>query len=243
MVLCALGQSTGFDEGRAHSWVDVMGLSLRVVGWRLTLWYPWDKTRGVAHFGAEPSRVPVELYAHPADGSAAADMDASENVNLAGVPAHAAVQRALERRLLDHFAPLAREARRYTPRRRGAGAAGDNSVEEREEQEQQEQQEQEQGEAQGEAQGEGWHEARHGARPGTRWRQYSMPRPYSYSMLRASLRNESGKRLQHRRERGALLAARRLGRRQRRTAQRGTALVPEMLVPVESVAVQQASPG
>ena len=236
MVLCALGQSTGFDEGRAHSWVDVMGLSLRVVGWRLTLWYPWDKTRGVAHFGAEPSRVPVELYAHPADGSAAADMDASENVNLAGVPAHAAVQRALERRLLDHFAPLAREARRYTPRRRGAGAAGDNSVEEREEQEQQEQE-------QGEAQGEGWHEARHGARPGTRWRQYSMPRPYSYSMLRASLRNESGKRLQHRRERGALLAARRLGRRQRRTAQRGTALVPEMLVPVESVAVQQASPG
>ena len=153
------------------------------------------------------------------------------------MPAHAAVQRALQRRLLDHFAPLAREARRYTPRRRGAGAAGGNSVEEREEQEQQ----QEPGEAQGEAQGEGRHEAWHGARLGTRWRQYSVARPYSYSMLRASLRNESGKRLQHRRERGALLAARRLGRRQRRAAQRGTALVPEMLAPVESVAVE-ASP-
>ena len=226
------------------------------------------------------------------------------------MPAHAAVQRALRRRLLDHFVPLAREARRRTPRRPGAGAAGGNSVEEREQEQQQEQQEQEQGEAQGEAhgeaQGEGRHEAWRGARPGTRWRQHSMARPYSYSMLRASLRNESGKRLQHRREpeltrtprrlrrvrtgyayqppalgthrrrraacpqrptyctygvrvpatgvpyvpravaprreRGALLAARRLGRRPRRTAQRGAALVPEMLAPVESVAVE-ASPG
>ena len=159
------------------------------------------------------------------------------------MPAHAAVQRALRRRLLDHFVPLAREARRHTPRRRGAAAAGGNSVEEREQEQQQEpqqeqEQEQEQGEAQGEAQGEGRHEAWHGARLGMRWRQHSMARPYSYSMLRASLRNESGKRLQHRRERGALLAARRLGRRQRRAAQRGTALVPEMLAPVESVAVE-----
>jgi hypothetical protein len=220
MVLCALGQSVGYDDGEGedaaagratdvetHSWVDVMGLSVRVVGWRLTQWYPWDKARGVAHFGVEPARVPVELYAHPVDDAEAADLDATENQNLAGVPAHAAVQRALQRRLLDHFVPLARGARRHSARHRGQGLGGGSSVEEQIE-------EQEEG------------------RPWQRWR--------PYAILRASLRNESGKRLRHRRERGAMLAARRLDRKQRRTAQRGTALVPEMFAP-ERVAIE-ASP-
>ena len=218
------GQSVGYDEGEGlvaaasgratdvetHSWIDVMGLSVRVVGWRLTQWYPWDKARGAARFGVAPTRVPVELYAHPVDDTEAADLDATENQNLAGVPAHAAVQRALQRRLLDHFVPLARDARRHAARHRhrGQGLDGGNSVEEREESQQE------------------------GGRPWERWR--------PYSILRASLRNESGKRLQHRRERGAMLEARRLDRTQSQTTQRGTALVPEMFAPAK-VAIE-ASP-
>ena len=249
MVLCALGQSVGplsvgqsvgyvTDDGygqnvgynedtdaasghatdlsapldvETHSWIDVMGLSVRVVGWRLTLWYPWDKARGAARFGVAPTRVPVELYAHPVDGTEAADLDATENLNLAGVPAHAAVQKALEQRLLDHFVPLARDARRHTARHhRGHGLDGGNSVEEQE----------------GSQHEESQHE---GGRPWGRW--------WPYSKLRASLRNESGKRLQHRRERGAMLEARRLDRTQRRTTQPGTALVPEVFAP-ERVAIE-----
>ena len=191
-----------------------MGLSVRVVGWRLTLWYPWDKARGAARFGVAPTRVPVELYAHPVDGTEAADLDATENQNLAGVPAHAAVQKALEQRLLDHFVPLARDTRRHTPHHRhrgqgldgrGQGLGGGNSVEEQEGSQQE------------------------GGQPWERWR--------PYSKLRASLRNESGKRLQHRRERGAMLEARRLDRTQRRTTQPGTALVPEVFAP-ERVAIE-----
>ena len=108
MVLCALGQSVAYNEGEGaadgsaadvetHSWIDVMGLSVRVVGWRLTQWYPWDKIRGAVRFGADPARVPVELYEHPADDTEAADLDATENLNLAGVPALAAVQEAFKK--------------------------------------------------------------------------------------------------------------------------------------------------
>ena len=210
MVLCALGQSVGYygkgedatigiaTDVETHNWIDVMGLSVRVVGWRFTGWYPWDKVRGAAHFGVEPTRVPVELYSHPADNTEAADLDATENQNLAGLPAHAAVQEALQRRLFDHFVPLARDARHHTPRYRGQGLGGSDSVEEQEDLQ----------------------------RHLERWR-LPVDAGQPYSILRASLRNESGKRLQRRRERGAMLATRRRDTTRRRRRHRGTVLMPE----------------
>ena len=214
MVLCALGQSVGYDGGKdaaggstadveAHSWIDVMGFSVRVVGWRLTQWYPWDKVRGAARFGVDPTRVPTELYAHPADDTNASDLDATENQNLAGMPAHAAVQEALRFRLLHHFVPLARDARQTPPRHRGRRLVdGDRLVEQEDSQ----------------------HEGR-------RWERWRPPvdtgGALAYSSLRLSLRNESGKRLQRRRERGAMLAIRRLARKRLRAVLRDTALLPQ----------------
>ena len=223
MVLCAVGQSVG-DEGdgdgdgdgegggegvadvELHSWIDVMGLSMRVAGWRLTAWYPWDKRRGAPRFGAEPGAVPIELYQHPHDESDASDLlDATENVNLAGARAHTGVQEALHRRLLDHFVPLARRAtphsRRGVARRLAESAPplrGSGVVE----------------------------EEREGRR--------RLLGPFA--MLQASLRAERSRRWQRRRQRGVLLATRKLGRRRGQTRAPSALLpgpAPEAEVPIE----------
>ena len=155
MVLCALGSSDAPDDSyvgwqlqptmqprgswvatsaeeeeeerkELHTWIDVMGLSVRVQGWRYTEWYPWDKAKMAPAFDAKPSEVARELYAHPhseGDGEGDGeddghDLDATENENLADTAEHASVQQALQRRLLDHFMALARAPpkRRETPR-------------------------------------------------------------------------------------------------------------------------------
>ena len=116
------------EQRELHSWIDAMGLSVRVQGWRFTEWYPWDKATMAPAFNADPSRVARELYPHPHSGGGGDgdggdngdDLDATENENLADMPEHASVQRALQRRLLDHFVAMARAPpkRRETPRGR-----------------------------------------------------------------------------------------------------------------------------
>jgi hypothetical protein len=71
---------------------------MRACRYRYTLWVPWDAAKLAPQWGGESA---AELYAHAGDGST--DMDAWENVNLAGLPAHAQTEAGLRKQLVGFF--------------------------------------------------------------------------------------------------------------------------------------------
>ena len=74
------------DVRRAY---DFMGYSVRSATWRLTMWFPWNRTTLCPEWEREHTTM-RELYDHRGD-SALYDVENFENENVAADPAHRAV--------------------------------------------------------------------------------------------------------------------------------------------------------
>jgi len=86
--------------------LDVMGYSVRVECWRMTRWLNWLGAEERADWAGAPNAT--ELYAHCGGDESQSQFDRYENENLAADPAHAAVLRALDKRLRERFEPRQR---------------------------------------------------------------------------------------------------------------------------------------
>merc|ERR1712232_927937 len=81
--------------GTASTDFDAMGLSIRTLQWRYTLWLKWNGKTLAPEWNADT--VGEELYDH--DGDLGDETDKFETVNLATSSAHAAVKEQLRRQL------------------------------------------------------------------------------------------------------------------------------------------------
>ena len=78
-----------------------MGFSIRTAEWRLTEWVVWD---GAALRPDWSNVNATELYSHACTGAGCDnDFDATENVNVAGIPENAAAVASLRSMLVQHF--------------------------------------------------------------------------------------------------------------------------------------------
>ena len=103
------GGKPGDENNRTSSWesmsdchwterehLDFMGYKMRTANFSVTQWFSWNGTSLRANYD---DVVGVELYDHNADdGMAPAAFDDFENVNLAGNPKYAVVEKSLRAR-------------------------------------------------------------------------------------------------------------------------------------------------
>merc|ERR1712048_49824 len=87
-----MGESTDFEA---------MGLSIRTLRWRYTLWLRWDGRQLAPRWDGEP--VGEELYDHAMD--AGDDTDLFDNANLAALPEHEAMKKQLREQLRMGWRP------------------------------------------------------------------------------------------------------------------------------------------